>query len=65
MDIFCFCYFLEDLHKRSNLDAKSGEGEETPSKRGQIVRVGTLETSEQGGRVTDVGNLKTLVKSLS
>ena len=42
----------------TNLNTKPGKGEETSSKRGQIVRVGTLETSKEGGRVAHVRNLK-------
>ena len=42
----------------TDLNAKPGEGEETSSKWRQIVRVGTLETSKEGGRVAHVRNLK-------
>ena len=73
MDVLIIDYFLRaDVQVRlnlpsfikrhllllTNLNAKPGEGEETSGKRGQIVRVGTLETSKEGGRVAHVRNLK-------
>ena len=42
----------------TNLNTKPGKGEKTSGKWRQIVWVGTLETSKEGGRVAHVRNLK-------